>query len=287
MHVFTFELFSRQLLLTMLCTKLGFRYVFIWGWYSFRTSFRKECHSARHFCQECVGLLEEITLNRPNYDSYNWNASLPESTAWSQSIAQILSHNIYFQSLFLTNHSNNSIYVRTLSQLCLFLYVETLEGNTVMRCTRKVDICVHFEVWRGHRLVTVSISTSASALRETTEQMFFPCVSKSRLLGLTERHNSIWTRRGILIVSVRLDKQTGSAVAVLFFCDSGRSHVWASCKNSLWSAPARAIPGMSHSMETVALTQDLLERLCCTVGLGMSEDPWRKRWNLWLRGGEV
>lgn len=67
--------------------------VFIWGWFSFRTtSFTKESHGARHFCQVCVWLLEGIALN----DAKSWflylkcMKSWPESITWSQSITQIL-----------------------------------------------------------------------------------------------------------------------------------------------------------------------------------------------------
>lgn len=49
--------------------------------------------------------------------------------------------------------------------------------------------------------------------------------------------------------------------------------VQASYKDAPWSAPTRALSGMSHRMETQGQNQDPLERLYLTLALGKSVDP--------------
>lgn len=122
------------------------QWVFIRRWFSFRTSYKKGSHDARHFCQECVGLLEEMTLNRPISDSSNWNAECRcLKTAWSQSITHI--------------------WVRTLSpSLCLYIFrcsFGMIQSQVaVVFCTWRLswvaETCGHFKAWRVQRCVTAS-----------------------------------------------------------------------------------------------------------------------------------
>lgn len=87
---------------------------------------------------------------------------------------------------------------RLFCQLWLFKYKETLEPSTEVWSPHKLDICDHFEVCRGQMFIMVSFSMSASAPRQTTKHMFFPCVP----------NDWVWPLK-------RLDKQIGWAVAEL------------------------------------------------------------------------